>query len=422
MCEAGSQQRISCIIYSEFDNDAGPRLVCQAPRGFLSAAAFDSLADYVICKPELCGRHLVVVSTILDVATGAVATAAAAGIDADTPAAQAQQTALAASPLHERKKTCFTVVGFPTTIHNSKYSRNAFIFNLAFVFAREVPSEVAGCGAATLCKPHLHSRHCETAVKQLNAALRHLEEEFGFLSKTSKASLEEELGKMLDALNDFGTYNLQLVPTFSVPIEVGAENDERQLPPDANDFKVPTRVSTHPITVPANTPYTGVMAKLIRHVDGNNHLRRIAEIAGVDLAVARECFRMLAADDCKQLFMLDMFQWSDVYSVTPRIQELFTDPKLQEECIKYIAASKDNPPSFRDVFSLYAKMKHGVTPQMMNIDPGVDTPSLVEFGMLHGLIRKLPESSMLHDVYCCTVPAVTPSIFTEPNWVPCYFV
>ena len=44
------------VFYSEFDNVVGPKIVYQAPLGYLAADEFDSISDFVITKPQLCGR------------------------------------------------------------------------------------------------------------------------------------------------------------------------------------------------------------------------------------------------------------------------------------------------------------------------------------------------------------------------------
>ena len=73
---------LACVLYSEFDDVAGPRVLYQDPEGFLSTEIFDALSEYIICKPALCGASVSIVDPL------------------------------------DRK-----IVGFPVLISNSKYSR-----------------------------------------------------------------------------------------------------------------------------------------------------------------------------------------------------------------------------------------------------------------------------------------------------------
>lgn len=76
---------LACVLYSEFDDVA----MYQDPEGFLSTEIFDALSEYIICKPALCGASVSIVDPL------------------------------------DRK-----IVGFPVLISNSKYSRNALLFNV----------------------------------------------------------------------------------------------------------------------------------------------------------------------------------------------------------------------------------------------------------------------------------------------------
>jgi len=48
------------VFFAEFHAVQGPRIASQAPEGLLSAEVFDSIAEYVIPKPQLCGRLVMV--------------------------------------------------------------------------------------------------------------------------------------------------------------------------------------------------------------------------------------------------------------------------------------------------------------------------------------------------------------------------
>ena len=81
---------LKAILYSEFDNVTGPKLVYQHPPRFLSDAVFDSISDYLITTQELCGSIIRV-------------------------RASGRQ-----------------VLSYPLRIEDDRYDRNALLFNVAF--------------------------------------------------------------------------------------------------------------------------------------------------------------------------------------------------------------------------------------------------------------------------------------------------
>jgi len=110
--------RLYAIFFSEFHPIQGPKVTYAIPDGFIYSSSslsansnplfqlcskdetldFDAISEYVIPKPELCNR-LVIIGT-----------------------------------------TKYKVMGYPVSIENSKYKRNALIFNLCFVFDNNADS------------------------------------------------------------------------------------------------------------------------------------------------------------------------------------------------------------------------------------------------------------------------------------------
>jgi hypothetical protein len=84
------------IFFAEFDNTVGPKITCQSPEGFLSDEFFEAISDFMITGPELC--HKLVTVAAFD----------------------------------------YTIIGYPMSLSHKKYHRNALLFNIAFVFPRDV--------------------------------------------------------------------------------------------------------------------------------------------------------------------------------------------------------------------------------------------------------------------------------------------
>ena len=87
---------LKAILYSEFDNVTGPKLVYQHPPRFLSDAVFDSISDYLITTQELCGSIIRV-------------------------RASGRQ-----------------VLSYPLRIEDDKYDRNALLFNVLLLLITSV--------------------------------------------------------------------------------------------------------------------------------------------------------------------------------------------------------------------------------------------------------------------------------------------
>src|SRR5436190_20028427 len=99
--QAGIPPRLVSVFYSVFDENLGPKVIFEVPEGSIIPTdkstpiiEFDSISEYIIPKPQLCG-HLVNICT-------------------------------------ESHK----IMGFPVNIRDKKYTRNTFMFNLSFVFDR----------------------------------------------------------------------------------------------------------------------------------------------------------------------------------------------------------------------------------------------------------------------------------------------
>lgn len=94
--ESNQFPQIQAIFFAEFHPKQGPKVLFEVPESFFeSQSEFDSFSDYMIPKPMLCNR-LVTIST-----------------------------------------TKSRVMGWPVLIEDSKYDRNALLFNLCFVFKKD---------------------------------------------------------------------------------------------------------------------------------------------------------------------------------------------------------------------------------------------------------------------------------------------
>ena len=134
---------LQAILYSEFDNVTGPKLVFQHPQHFLSPADFDRVSEYLIAGPELCGSVIRV------------------GVSGRQ------------------------VLSYPLRIEDDRYDRNALLFNVAFALdAKANASSFSG------------------ALRKLGQRLLTLERDHGFLlSGASRRRLPAIMRRVAEGLD-----------------------------------------------------------------------------------------------------------------------------------------------------------------------------------------------------------------------------
>jgi len=330
--------QINAIIYSEFDNTLGPRIVEQVPTGFLSAEVFDSMSDFFIAGRDPC-----------------------------------------------HKMTQLTLDGtlylsYPVCIEDVKYYRNAFFFNVAFALTPTADD-------TTTYEQVLHKLAC---------CLEVLELESEFLFKQRSDGLSNDLGFILKkiffqlneandcgvAANDANKINLKIMPTFTDP-------------PVIFDHEVPVRIQDIDSLVSKEWDLT--IQEVLPFVDGVSYVKRIAQRTtsrnAVEPELAKKCIQQLAYH--RLVLMIDIFQFSNVYVPTKRIGELYTNTTLQQACCKYIMLQKDQTtPEISFVFRLYAKLQRGVRLSLFCqtwrlIAKNIDPRRFITFGVVNGLIRRV---------------------------------
>ncbi len=330
---------LECIFYAEFDNTLGPTVVYQTPGSFPAPSVLESVSDYVICPPLLCGKVMTVTST--DAATG----------------------------------DKYKVVGYPQYISGSKYPRNKLSFNMCFVFCQDT-----------------HTRPWCAAVRKVAEMLRAVELESEFLFRPElKCRLPGILRRMRADLNsrascsiridDANVLNVKLFPLLPPP-------------PRVNDFDVPVRVSKLDAMVTREWDLT--MQHIIPLIDGIRYVKLIALEAKVETEMVKACVRQLLFYNC--VVLIDIFLYSNVYAATPRISEFLGSEEMQQQCQAYVTRQGRKPATPKRLFELYAALKPGT--RLSNFcqryhrrvqEANIDDRRFITFGLVHGLLRRVHE-------------------------------
>ncbi|XP_054289536.1 GATOR complex protein NPRL2 [Macrosteles quadrilineatus] len=328
----GREGPINCIFLTEFHHTAGPKITCQVPEDYIPKDTFEAVSVYIIPKAQLQRSTLTITVWSLK------------------------------------------ILGFPVRIDNKKYARNAFYFNLCFVFdswARTV--------------------QYEPLVKKLSEYLTAMEVESNFLSQQEQnSSYRTRLVSMLkQVLHDLNNHKMCTLSegTMTTHLKVVRVCSD---PSPVLDHQVPVFLETHDMFRSEQWDLT--TQQVLPYIDGMNHVAKIASEADVENNLVKSCLQNLVYYGL--VSMVPIFQYSNMYTVTPKLRRLAIDKRLQDECLRTVAKTGRQMPSVRDVFRMYTGMTHGTTVRdlCLRFDPSalhIDERRLVQFGVLEGLIRRI---------------------------------
>lgn len=365
---------ILCIFYAEFDNILGPKIKYQSPEGFIPEDAFDTVSDYVITKPDLCGRVVTVVQpsfySASSVATGgeggperggspqesplqlssppaAFASLEAAAAAARTPGAtpgsmagafavgspptgKAQPvaspsfpaSASASSSAASRERSSVKIVSFPVNLHHEKYHRNSLLFSVGIII-----------GVHTDAAPY------EPVLRKLGSVLYSMEVETEFLFRPEKKrKLAGILPVLLHGLNSRGEVFLPVDACNTIALKLFPLLPD---PPQVQDQHVPVRVRDLDVLV-GNGEDSGwdlCMQMLLPHIDGVKYVRAIAEAADVEVGLVKRSIQQLLYYGC--VVLTDIFQYCNLYAISPRVLLLLRNSDLRQACLDFIRTEEE---------------------------------------------------------------------------------
>ncbi|KAG8966620.1 Nitrogen permease regulator 2 [Tulasnella sp. 425] len=290
---------------------------------------FDSISEYVIPKTKLCGR-LVHCNT----------------------------------PTHR-------ILGFPIILYGNRYFRGDFRYNLCFVFDRR---------ADLSCY--------EQVVRKCATVLMNCEEESSFLSNPhTSGRMYSILEQLYEDLNSFSETSIRIDSFNSIELKIFPFYPN---PPKVDDWQVPIALINLAKRVESNWDLT--MAKVVPHINGINHVRKIADLADTDPNLTRRCMEHLLFYQC--ILMVDIFQYSNMYALKPAIQWLAEDASVQLECAPYVTQAGHDHLSWTQLLRLYSQLKRGKTihawmEENEIASTGIDVRRFLSFGVIKGFLRRI---------------------------------
>ncbi|GLD69372.1 nitrogen permease regulator 2-like protein [Lates japonicus] len=263
------------------------------------------------------------------------------------------------------------LIGCPVCIEHKKYSRNALLFNLGIV-----------------CDAQTNTCALEPIVKKLSGYLTTLELESGFISnEESKQKLLPIMSTLLEELNATGACTLPIDDSNTIHLKL---IQLRKDPPIVQEYDVPvfTQCKDHFI----KSQWDLTTQQILPYVDGFRHIQKISAEADVELNLVRIAVQNLLYYGVVTL--VSIFQYSNVYCTTPKVQSLMDDKSIQEECLSYVTKQGQKRASLRDVFQLYCGLSPGTTVRDLCSRYSqqlqrVDERRLIQFGLMKSLIRRL---------------------------------
>lgn len=350
--------QLKALFYAQFHPTLGPQVVSQVPSRsispYSSSALFDvdAIRDYILPKRALCNRNI------------------------------------------EISTQGFRIMGHPVCIEDARYDRNLLFFNFCFVF--EDLSSVKGDNGVVE-PPDLF---CYRPVV-LNTArtFSALERHSRFLSTGDvEGKVYKIIEQILEDLNSYCECMIPVTETQTISFKLFPTYPS---PPLIRSHDVPL------LTVQLESLMTEdwdlTLQKVIPYIDGVRSVKRVSEAANVEYILTRKCIEHLVYYGC--LITIDIFQFSNSYSVTPKISLLISDEQTQKELRSYVivrSTHNSRPLSAMQLIELYLKLERGKTlmqwvRENSSLICDLDIRRFITFGVIKGFLRRLHKYPIVSD-------------------------
>ncbi|KAI4525029.1 nitrogen permease regulator 2 [Schizophyllum commune Loenen D] len=341
--------RIQSVFYAVFDVQKGPKIVYQVPEGLIATSGPSNPA----LGAQRSGSSNRILFNFDDIS----------------------KYVIPPSPLCGRLVTCATkhyrIVGHPVALEGAQYERNYLYYNVCFVFERS---------ADVSCY--------EPIVRKVNRVLTSCEEESKYIScPPTPDAMQAILEQLFEDLNSYSETAIPIDHFNSIQLKIFPFYPN---PPPVHDWMVPVALINLQKAVEDDWDLT--MVKICKFIDGTNHVSRIAHLADCDPALTREAISHLLY--YQVIMTIDIFQFSNVYTLRRSIQWLAEEPHVKEECGPYVTRPGQRIPDWPKLLHLYSRFRSGKTVQqwMEAYDVhelGIDARRFTSFGVIKGFLRRV---------------------------------
>ncbi|KAJ7709789.1 nitrogen permease regulator 2-domain-containing protein [Mycena rosella] len=406
--------RIQSVFYAVFDVRQGPKIVYQVPEGLIATGAPPAavpastpstpLTEQFVANlpPGITSRNSSA-SLVSPVDTRPISRSLHSPQKGSSSRTlfnfdDISKYVIPQSQLCGRLVTCSTkrhrIIGFPVQL-KGRYQRNYLRYNVCFCFDR------------------LADLSCyEPIVRKVSRVLTACEDESGFLSSPNTSpAIHAILEQLYEDLNSYSETSIPIDRFNSIELKIFPFYPN---PPPVKDWMVPLALINLIKRIEDNWDLT--MVKVCRYIDGVNHVSRIAHLADCDLALTRLAISHLLY--YQVIMTVDIFQYSNMYTLRKSIQNLAVEADVKEECGPYVTKPGRQIPDWPKLLHLYSRLKPGKTiSQWMETyrihDLGIDVRRFTSFGVIKGFLRRVHRWPVLLP----TDPDISPPDPSDPNSV-----
>merc|ERR1719471_364463 len=133
--------------------------------------------------------------------------------------------------------------------------------------------------------------------------------------------------------------------------------------------------------------------QIMPHIDGFNHIAKIASLADVGTSLVVACVQNLVYHSVVKI--ISIFQYSNVYTVTHDLTRLSSDQQFRQDLMTAITRrDAAATPRFRDIFTFISSFSYGCTVKdvcgrMCPVKLGIYEARLVQFCVMRGVLRRV---------------------------------
>lgn len=224
----------------------------------------------------------------------------------------------------------YRILGFPISSQDASYVRNRFTFNVCFVLKED--QDVRQWTPVV--------RKTAMFFKRLQEDDRILQDEEGLAGMKwagEDGYPARGVGVVYKALEnvfeDLNAYREACVRVSEAHVLNLRLASPRPMPPKVQAWDVPLLIRSMP--TPEQWTWDLALQKIHAHIDGVKHVRRIADVADVELRLVKRTVRELLYHD--RAMLLDIFHFQAIYAQTSDFAWFVGDEEMQDECRQYVA-------------------------------------------------------------------------------------
>jgi hypothetical protein len=234
------------------------------------------------------------------------------------------------------------------------------------------------------------SRGFHKVITKLARMLKNLEQEVEYVTQAqNRMTLYRLMQEILHDLNRFKECRINLSDHDSLDLRLMPEYLRITHP--LKFWEVP--VAQMDLNSIMDCTWDLTLKRMIPFLNGVYTIAQVAELADIDLELVQIGLHHLMRSGAVQ--MIDFFQLTNMYAVTPRLRRLVYDELVQRKCIAFVCKSTVTfEPTVIQLVSWYAILKPGMPLYDFIKIAAFPTHSLdlrrfIVFGVLNGWIRRL---------------------------------